>query len=104
MYLIVLNAIPGLLVENRLILQNDFLCPACNVTCAFGVRALQSFRDFSDDETSLLVQKNFIFTNQPKIPIHYVKVEKYQGLPCLVDPALVRGISTLMILNSKNFK
>jgi len=58
---IVLNAISGLLVENHLILLNDFLCPACNVTCALGVPALQNFRDFFDVETRLLVQKNFYF-------------------------------------------
>jgi len=61
MYYIVLNAIPGLLVENHLILLNDFLCPTCNVTYALGVLALQSFRDFFNVKTRLLVQKNFYF-------------------------------------------
>jgi len=31
------------------------------VTCALEVYALQSFRDFYDAETRLLVQKNFDF-------------------------------------------
>jgi len=61
MYYIVLNVIPGLLVENHLILLNDFLCPACNVTCSLGVPALQGFRAFIDVETCLVVQKNFDF-------------------------------------------
>jgi len=57
-----------LLVENyyyyrikSLSLLNDFLCPASNMTCALEVHALQSFRDFYDDETRLLVHKNFDF-------------------------------------------
>jgi len=57
----VLNTIPGLLVENHLILLNDFLCPECNVTCTLGVLALKSYRDVLMLETRLLVQKNFDF-------------------------------------------
>jgi len=63
-----------------------------------GILALQSLRDFFDFETHLLVQKTFIFANKAKLPFQYVKAGKYQGLTCLVDPALVT------ILNSKILK
>jgi len=77
-----------------------FFALACNVTCASRRLALQSLETFLMLKHVFCSPEKLLFSpiKQNYQGIHYVKVGKYQRLPCLVDPVLVT------ILNLKIFK
>jgi len=90
-----------MLVENyqfyrikSLILLNDFLCPACNVTCVLGSPRFKVLETFMMLKHVFLSRKTLIFANKAKLPIHYVKVGSAKG-SCALSTWLWSGIFQL---------